>query len=92
MFTKYPDGTWACSSVIRATDLITIANQIFKDNMQYVHISVKSSEDEGQDGLVEISAIPSASSDDVKNMILLIFLLLLIPMYLNSLINFNIFS
>lgn len=66
MFTKYPDGTWACSSVIRATDLIKIANQIFKDNMQYVHISVKSSEDEGQDGLVEISAIPSASSDDVK--------------------------
>ena len=33
---------------------------------QYVHISVKSSEDENQDGLVEISAIPSASSDDVK--------------------------
>ena len=66
MFTKYPDGTWACSSVIRATDLIKIANQIFKDNMQYVHISVKSSEYEGQEGLGEISAIPSASSDDVK--------------------------
>lgn len=30
MFTKYPDGTWACSSVIRATDLIKIANQILK--------------------------------------------------------------
>lgn len=66
MFTEYPDGTLACSSVIRAIDLIKIANQIFKDNMQYVCISVASSEDEDQDGLVEISAIPSALSDDVK--------------------------
>ena len=66
MFTKYPDGTLSCSSVIRAVDLIKLANEIFKDNMQYVHISVKYSENESQDGLVEFSAIPNALSDDVK--------------------------
>lgn len=67
MYTKYPDGSVSCSACIRAIDLIKIANQMFTDNMQYAQIRVTHNEyGEDFDGIVKISAIPNASSDDVS--------------------------
>lgn len=66
MYTKYPDGSVSCSACIRAIDLIKIANQMFTDNMQYAQIRVTHNEyGKDFDGIVKISAIPNASSDDV---------------------------
>lgn len=65
MYTKYPDGSISCSACIRAMDLIQIANRMFQDNMQYAQIRVIFDENrDDYDGLVRISAIPSANSDD----------------------------
>lgn len=66
MYTKYPDGSISCSACIRAIDLIRIANRMFNENMQYAQISVKHNEyGDDYDGIVRISAIPSATSSDV---------------------------
>lgn len=72
MFTQYPDGSVSCSACIKSTELIKIANQIFKDNMQYVKIAVHFPADDNGDEFIKISAIPSAMSDDVKEYPLII--------------------
>ena len=49
-----------------AFDLIRIADQMFKNNMQFAQITVIDDMDQDDyDGLVRISAIPSIDSDDV---------------------------
>lgn len=69
MYTKYPDGSISCESYIRAIDLIKIANQMFDDKMQYVKITIHHSEneyDDDVDGRVDLIAIPTPDSEDVK--------------------------
>lgn len=51
---------------VRATDLIKIANQLYNDKMEYVRLSINSSRNEDLDGSIQIHAIPSATSEDVK--------------------------
>lgn len=58
--------TVVLSTWVRAIDLIKIADQLYRDNMQYVQIAVKFCENDNFDGDVRICAIPTASSDDVK--------------------------
>lgn len=66
MYTKYPDGSIACSACISAIELIRIADQMFKSNMQYAKVEVVFDENQHDyDGIVKLSAIPSATSDDV---------------------------
>lgn len=66
MYTEYPDGSFSCSACIHAMDLIRIADRMLKENMQYAQIRVIFDENrDDYDGLVKISAIPSADSDDV---------------------------
>lgn len=66
MYTKYPDGSISCSACVRAIDLIRIADRMMKDGMQYAQVKVFFNEyREDFDGLVRISAIPSADSNDV---------------------------
>lgn len=66
MYTKYPGGAVSCSACVRAIDLIRIADRMMKENMQYAQIRVIFDENcDDYDGLVKISAIPSADSDDV---------------------------
>lgn len=66
MYTEYPDGSISCSACIRAMDLIRIADRMLKENMQYAQVRVIFDENrDDYDGLVKISAIPSADSDDV---------------------------
>lgn len=66
MYTKYPGGAVSCSACIRAMDLIRIADRMLKENMKYAQITVIFDETLSDcDGLVKISAIPSADSDDV---------------------------
>lgn len=72
MFTKYPDGSVSCSACVKAIDLIKIVNQIFNDNMQYVKVTVHFPTDDDGDEFVKISAIPSPTSDDVKEYPLII--------------------
>ena len=38
MFTKYPTGAVSCSACVSAIELIRIADQMLKDNMQYAQI------------------------------------------------------
>ena len=66
MFTQYPDKSVSCSACIRAIDLIKIADQMLKDNMKYAKVTVKFDYNEDYDGIVKLSAIPSADSDDIK--------------------------
>ena len=66
MYTQYPGGAISCSACIRAIDLIRIANRMMKENMQYAQIRVIFDEStDDYDGLVRISAVPSADSEDV---------------------------
>lgn len=66
MFTKYPDGSVSCSACINAIELIRIADRMMKDNMKYVQVRVIFDENRDDcDGIVRLSAIPSATSDDV---------------------------
>lgn len=66
MYTDYSDGSVSCSACIRAIDLIRIADRMMKENMQFAQITVIDDEySDDYDGLVKISAIPSAGSDDV---------------------------
>ena len=66
MYTKYPDGSISCSACVRAIDLMRIADRMMKDGMQYAQVKVFFNEyREDFDGLVRISAIPSADSNDV---------------------------
>lgn len=66
MYTKYSDGSVSCSACIRALDLIRIADRMMKDGMQYAQVKVIFDEHrDDRDGLVRISAIPSADSNDV---------------------------
>ena len=66
MRTKYPTGAISCSACISAIDLIRIADQMFKNNMQFAQITVIDDMDQDDyDGLVRISAIPSIDSNDV---------------------------
>ena len=60
--TKY-ESTSTC---IRAIDLIKIANQLYNDKMEFVHIAITNSNDEDLDGSVQIHAIPSIDSTSVK--------------------------
>lgn len=67
MFTKYATGAVSCSACVSAIELIRIADQMLKDNMQYAQIRVVFDDNRSDcDGIVRISAIPSATSDDVK--------------------------
>lgn len=51
---------------VRAIDLIKVANQLLEDKMEYVRVSITSSPNEDLDGSIQIHAIPSIKSDDVK--------------------------
>ncbi len=62
---KHPNGDLEISTVIRAMDLIKIANQLFNDKMGYVRIAVTHSDNEDRDGSVKISAMPLDSEDDI---------------------------
>ena len=53
-------------TTIRAIDLIKIANQLYQDKMQYVKLGIDYSNDIEKNGSVQIYAIPSATSEDVK--------------------------
>lgn len=65
LMSEYGD-TVVISTWIRAIDLIKIADQLYRDNMQYAQISVKFCENKDFCGDVRICAIPNASSEDVK--------------------------
>lgn len=53
-------------TTIRAIDLIKIANQLYQDKMQYVKLCIDYSDDIEKNGGVQLYAIPSATSEDVK--------------------------
>lgn len=65
MYTKLPDGTLYAESYIKAIDLVKLANQIYNDKMQWLHIAIRHSDDD-QDGEIAISAVPSLESDNIK--------------------------
>lgn len=59
--------THSCGTIVKATDLIKVVNQIFEDRMQYVQVTICYNDfDENSDGELRISAVPSATSSDVK--------------------------
>ena len=66
MYTQYPGGAISCSACIRAIDLIRIADRMTLDRVLYAQIRVIFDEStDDYDGLVRISAVPSADSEDV---------------------------
>lgn len=66
VYTTYPGGAVSCSACIRAIELIRIADQMLKDGMEYAQVRVIFDENRDDcDGIVKISAIPNATSDDV---------------------------
>ena len=66
MLTEYPDGSITCETYIKAIDLIKIADQMLKDDMKYVKIIIHDSYDDDVDGRVDLLAIPSPDSNEVK--------------------------
>lgn len=66
LYCFHSTGAVSCSACIRAMDLIRIADRMLKENMQYAQVRVIFDENhDDYDGLVRISAIPTADSDDV---------------------------
>lgn len=61
-----PRESYTFETCVRAIDLIKVANELFKDNMQYAKLSITYCENEDHNGDLTIYAIPTASSDDVK--------------------------
>ena len=60
-------STYDSVTFIKAIDLIKIADQIFKDGMQYVQLDIHFDDyDQDHDGEVRISAVPEYNSSDVK--------------------------
>lgn len=59
--------TYDAVTFIKAIDLIKVADQIFKDGMEYVQIDIHFDDrDDDRDGEIRISAVPSLNSSDVK--------------------------
>lgn len=63
----FSDSHLELSTVVRATDLIKIVNQIYMDKMACVRLTIVSSDkNEDLDGTLKIAALPSLVSDEMK--------------------------
>ena len=62
----HPSESFTFESCVRVMDLVKVVNQLYQDQMQYAKLSFSYCEDEDHYGEVKIYAIPSATSDDVK--------------------------
>ena len=64
--TLFNDSYLEVSTIVRASDFIKVANQIFNDKMACVRLTIVSSDNEDLDGTLKIAAMPTLTSDEMK--------------------------
>ena len=67
VFMSRENSTYDVETIIKAIDLIKVANQLYHDGMEYVQIGIHFDDyDDEHNGELRIFAVPSSDSSEVK--------------------------